>query len=235
MTAQKTTVTIPYATLNTFLSVIAALDSEARLHVEENKLHVSLVDTANVALIEMDTTECKTTGASATIGIDVITLKKVLMHAKGCNVTIEIAGDNQIIKYGRFSAKVKEIDANAIRKDANPPTIELPVTFETPSKYLIEALKVGTNKSKCYLFTKKGVVFFSVETDTMCIREIIGETKSRLAVKSQYNTAYMKEFLKTVFGCSLNICINQDHPVKITTEKDGCNIMFLLAPRIEND
>ena len=225
---------IPYATLATYLQVLKSCNSEARVHVAKNKIFTLEVDTANVFLANVEA-KCKTTGHLFVFGLDVSTLQRVTKLAKGCNVVIDVGEKKIGVKYGRFQSKIDVLSEVSIRKDPNPPTIKLPASFEAPGKYLYEALLLVGSEYRCQFTTKNGVVSFCVTGDSICVKEIVGETKNQESVKSIFSTDYMKDIVNTVKDTSLKIDIGIDHPMRAYAEKNDCKIMYLLAPRIEAD
>lgn len=231
--AKPKTIEIPYATLNTYLSVLASCSPEARVHVTRNKIATREVDTANVFMVNVEA-ECKTSGQFV-FGIDVSALRKVIKYAKGCNVIIEIVGEKIKVKYGRFDARIEALLDITLRKDPNPPTINLPLTFEVPGKYLNDALKMVGRDSRGVFVSKSRVVFFCVEEGTTHVREIISETKNKESFKSMFSNDYMKDIINVVKDVSLKIDIGNDHPMRAYAEKNDCKIEYLLAPRIESD
>lgn len=232
--AKPKTIEIPYATLNTYLSVLASCSPEARVYVTKNKIATREVDTANVFMANVEA-ECKTSG-SFVFGLEVSVLRKVIKHAKGCNVVISV-GDKKIkVKYGRFESRIDALAEAAIRKDPNPPTINLPLSFDVPGKYLNDALSiVGRNGARCVFISNNGVVSFCVDEGTMCVREIVAEAKNKESFKSMFSNDYMKDIMNVVKDVSLKIDIGNDHPMRAYAEKNDCKIEYLLAPRIQGD
>ena len=226
---------IPYQSLATYLSILKSCHTEARIHVTKNKISTSEVDCASVCIVNVGS-ECKTTGHPFVFGIDVALLQKVIKFAKGCNITLDIAEEKILVKYGRFKSKIDILEESTIRKDPNPPNIYLPISFEAPGKYLNEVLAVCNSSSYRSVFsTKNGVVSFCAIGDSFCIKEIIAETESKDVVKSMFSNDYLKDIVNTVKDVSLKIDIGIDHPARIYAEKDDCKVTFLLAPRIESD
>lgn len=227
---------IPYTTLATYLSALKSCNSEARVHVEKNKIWTREVDTANVFMASVEA-ECKTTGHPFVFGLDVSALQKVIKFAKGCNVIISVGNEKISVKYGRFQSRIEPLLETTVRRDPNPPTIKLPAYFETPGKYLYEALSIcgGTSFYRCQFTTKNGVVSFCVFGNGICVKEIIGETKNKELLKSIFSSDYLKDIVNTVKDTSVKIDIGIDHPMRVRAEKNDCKIEYLLAPRIEAD
>lgn len=234
MTAKKQIIEIPYATLNTFLSVLASCSPDARVHALKNKIFTSEVDVSNVYMVTVES-ECNVTGSPFIFGIDVALMRKVIKHAKGCNVIIEVAGEKIKVKYGRFSSKIDAVEEPMLKKDPNPPEIYLPLSFDVPGKYLFDALSMVTKKGRSTVCAKNGIVSICVDGEGMCVRELIGETENKESFKSIFSNDYMSEIVGTVKDTSVKIDIGIDHPMRAYAEKNDCKITFLLAPRIEAD
>jgi len=232
-----TTICIPYKTLETFLKAVRGCTREARLHIEDSKLSVKCVDTANVYMVRAECS-CKTTMQPRSpdqIGIDLARLNKVFLYAKGCDITMEITGSKVSLKYGRFSSTFEGMDCNEIPKDPNgPPQMQLN-EMSFPGKYLHEICRMSSKDGKIRLLVDNGVIMLRSEGDEISITEVVGTTDKKIEVNSLYSSDYLKDISESVKNTECTVKAGIDHPVHIITEVNDCKLQFLLAPRIEPD
>jgi proliferating cell nuclear antigen len=114
------------------IDAISALIPECRLHTDETGISTRAVDTANVAMVALtlkkeafDTFKATT----SQLGIDLMKMKNIFgMAGKGDLITIEMADNAQkmSVSVHGYHYSITLLDTNTIRKDPNPPTINLP-------------------------------------------------------------------------------------------------------------
>jgi DNA polymerase III sliding clamp (beta) subunit (PCNA family) len=234
----KTTVTVSEKTLSTFINAVVDCNEEAILNIESDKLRVSLVDNGNIYMVMVDC-ECKTDigkDAPVRVGVDFKLLKKTLMYAAGGNVTLEISKNQIGITYGRFTSKIPTADIAFMRKEPHPPELKLSTSFEMPGKYLLAACRmVSTGNGKIYIYVKSKVVFVAAHEGDLCMKEVVGTVGKSSQARSLFSNNYLLLIAKSIKDVSATCEIDIDHPIKITAEKNGCNLVFMLAPRIESD
>lgn len=234
----KTTVTVSEKTLSTFINAVVDCNEEAILNIEPDKLRVSLVDNGNIYIVMVDC-ECKTDigkDAPVRVGVDFKLLKKTLMYAAGGNVTLEISKNQIGITYGRFTSKIPTADIAFMRKEPHPPELKLSTSFEMPGKYLLDACRmVSAGTGKIYIYVKSKVVFVAAHEGDLCMKEVVGTVEKASQARSFFSNNYLSLIAKSIKDVSATCEIDIDHPIKITAEKNGCNLVFMLAPRIESD
>jgi hypothetical protein len=233
-----TTVTAKYESLMLFLDAVLRCNKEAILHIADGKLSVRQDDIGNIYMISAEC-ECKISAENEKspdkIGIDPAILKKLLIHAKGCEVTLAISQSKIEFMYGRFTAKTVPIEISAIRKEPTPPTMNLPVSLSFPGKYLSDISMAVSRGGKIYAYVKNNVAFLAATEGDTCIKEVVGTTNGGEIARSQYSNDYMRDICATIKGCDCTVYIGIDHPIRICAEKNDCKFEFLLAPRIEAD
>jgi len=234
----KAIVTISEKTLSTFINAVVDCNEEAILNIEPDKLRVSLVDNGNVYMVVTDC-ECKTdinNGAPDRVGIDFKLLKKTLMYAAGGNVTLAISKNEVGIVYGRFTAKIPTADIPAMRKEPTPPKMQLSTSFEMPGKYLLDACRmVSSGGGRIYIYVKSKVVFIAAHEGDLCMKGVAGTVEKSSQARSLFSNNYLLLIAKSIKDVSAKCEIDIDRPIKISAEKNGCNLTFLLAPRIESN
>ena len=233
-----TKITADAKSLIPFIDAIIACNTKCFLHIDNNQLQVRVVDNGNCYMVLAEC-ECKADipeGAPVKVAADVALIKKTLIHAKDCRITISIDGINISIEYGRFTAKIPVSDSAQLRKEPNPPTIILDTKFEMPGKYLYDVCRtVSKDYGKVYFYAKNGVAFLAAHENDFCIKEVVGTCGKNSKARSLYSNNYLSAIAGIIKTTQCNVEVAIDHPVKITAEQNGCKFTFLLAHQIESD
>ena len=232
-----TKITIDARTALPFIDALLSCNKEHYLNIEKNRIHVRSVDTGNVFMILAEC-ECITEipeHAPKRAALDFNLIKKILIHSKDCRITISIDGEKASIDYGRFSAKIPLVDPAFMGKEPNSPTINLDTRFNIPGKYLYDVCRMVSKKGKIRISAENGVAFATAEDGDLNIREVIGTCDKSSHAMSLFSNDYLTDIAKCVKTSQINIDVAIDHPIKISSEQNGCKFVFLMAPRIEAD
>jgi DNA polymerase III sliding clamp (beta) subunit (PCNA family) len=234
----KATVTISEKSLSTFINAVVDCNEQAMLHIATDKIRATLVDNGNVYMVVAEC-ECKPTiddGAPEKIGVDFTLFKKTLMHAKGSNITLTFTKNDIVVAYGRFTAKIPTVEIGFIKKEPSSiPKMALDTPFEIPGKYLTDACKTISRNGKIFIYVKSKVVYIAANEGDLCMKEVVGTVEKPSQARSLFSNDYLSLIAKSIKDVSVACTMGIDHPIKMTAEKDGCKLMFLLAPRIEAD
>jgi proliferating cell nuclear antigen len=233
------------------IEVVSALVTECRLHVDADGIRTRAVDTANVAMVSLDLRKDAFSGFSATkeeIGLDITKMKNILgMMGRGDTLNLQLADNSRKLElsFGSYRYSVTLLDVNTVRKDPNPPTIELPGKVVLSGETLSSAIKAASVVSdKIALgIDPKGQNFYMVaEGDTDHIRLELGKDQlislKPVEARSLFSLDYLKDLGKVMGRAKeVQIALGVDHPVKFSfTFADGKgSVDYLLAPRIEAD
>jgi proliferating cell nuclear antigen len=233
------------------IEVVSALVTECRLHADANGIRTRAVDTANVAMVSLDLGQDGFSAFSATkeeIGLDITKMKNILgMMNKGDTLNLQLADSARKLElsFGNYRYSVTLLDVNTVRKDPNPPTIELPGKVVISGEALASAIKAASVVSdKIALgIDPKGQNFYMVaEGDTDHIRLELGKDQlislNPVEARSLFSLDYLKDLGKVMGRAKeVQVSLGIDHPVKFSfTFADGKgSVDYLLAPRIEAD
>jgi proliferating cell nuclear antigen len=243
--------TIDADILKEAIDAISALVTECRLHTDENGLYARAVDTANVAMVSLLLKKEAFESFSATrsaIGLDIAKMKNIFgMMTKSDILALELPDEGQKmqVSFQGYRYSLTLLDENTIRKDPNPPTIELPgkvALSGTEMNSAIKAAAVVSDKIALGIDPASQVFFMAAEGDTDHIRREFGKGEinfiTMAEARSLFSLDYLKDMGKVMSKSEeVEIHIGIDHPVKFSFNIANGNghVEYLLAPRIEAD
>jgi proliferating cell nuclear antigen len=245
------TATIDAEIFRESIDAIAALVTECRLHTEEDMLRTRAVDTANVAMVslELKNTAFDTYSATAgELGLDITKMKNILgMMSRGDALTLNLLDEERKLElaFKGYKYSITLLDVSTIRKDPNPPTIELPgkaVISGSALNNAIKAAAVISDKIALGVDPDAMTFYMEAEGDTDHIKLALGEDElvalNPVAARSLFSLDYLKDMGKVMAKADeVEVHLGIDHPVKFVFDiADGNGrVEYLLAPRIEAD
>jgi proliferating cell nuclear antigen len=208
------------------IEVVSALVTECRLHADQNGIRTRAVDTANVAMVSLDLGKDGFSAFSATkeeIGLDITKMKNILgMMSKGDILSLQLADSSRKLElsFGSYRYSLTLLDVNTVRKDPNPPTIELPGKVVLSGEALSSAIKAASVVSdKIALgIDPKGQKFYMVaEGDTDHIRLELGKDQlislTPVEARSLFSLDYLKDLGKVMGrAAEVQVSLGIDHP-----------------------
>ncbi|HXX55976.1 MAG TPA: DNA polymerase sliding clamp [Methanoregula sp.] len=234
-----------------FIEAINALVPECRLHTTENGLTTRAVDTANVAMVGLELRKEAFDSYKATtsqLGIDLSKMKNIFnMAGKGDLISLDLPDNAQkmsVAVHG-YHYSVTLLDTNTIRKDPNPPTINLPGKIVIAGEDFNNAMKAAaviSDKIALGINPKDQTFYLVAEGDTDNIRREFSKDELKSLTpneaRSLFSLDYLKDMGKVMSRASeVEIFLGIDHPVRFSFDIAGGNghVEYLLAPRIEAD
>jgi proliferating cell nuclear antigen len=233
------------------IDAISALVPECRLHTADNGISTRAVDTANVAMISLELKKEAFDSYKATksqAGIDISKMKNIFnMMGKGDFISLELpenAQKMQVSVHG-YHYSITLLDTNTIRKDPNPPTINLPGKLTISGDNLNNAIKAAaviSDKIAIGINPKDETFYMVAEGDTDNIRREFGKDELISLTPNEARSLFSLDYLKDmgkVMGraAEVEIFLGLDHPVRFSFDIANGNghVEYLLAPRIEAD
>jgi proliferating cell nuclear antigen len=233
------------------IDAISALVPECRLHTADNGISTRAVDTANVAMISLELKKEAFDSYKATksqIGVDISKMKNIFnMMGKGDLISLELpenAQKMQLSVHG-YQYSITLLDTNTIRKDPNPPTINLPGKLTIAGDDLNNAIKAAaviSDKIAIGINPKDETFYMIADGDTDNIRREFGKDELKSLTpneaRSLFSLDYLKDMGKVMSRASeVEIFLGLDHPVRFSFDIANGNghVEYLLAPRIEAD
>jgi proliferating cell nuclear antigen len=243
--------TIDADTFRESIDAIAALVTECRLHAEPSVIRTRAVDTANVAMVSLELQKDAFESYSSSgheLGIDIAKMKNILgMMGRGDSLVMNLDDSGHKLELGfrGYRYSITLLDVNTIRKDPNPPTIELPGKVVLTGEALNSAIKaaaVVSDKIALGIDPSSQTFYMSAEGDTDHIRLELGkdEVRSLKAVqaRSLFSLDYLKDMGKVMGRAEeVEVYLGVDHPVRFSfpIAAGKGRVEYLLAPRIEAD
>ncbi len=231
------------------IDAIAALVTECRLHVEPENIYTRAVDTANVAMVSLQLKKEafeSYQGTKEELGLDIAKFKNITgMMSKGDALRLNLpeGGHRMEMSFNKYRYAITLLDVNTIRKDPNPPTIDLPGKVVLSGDALnsaIRAAAVVSDKIALGIDPGNQMFYMMAEGDTDTIKLELHQSEltslTPVEVRSLFSLDYLKD-MGRVMGRSekVEVHLGINHPVKFSFDiADGNgHIDYLLAPRIE--
>jgi len=233
------------------IDAISALVPECRLHTADNGISTRAVDTANVAMISLELKKEAFDSYKATksqVGVDISKMKNIFnMMGKGDLISLELpenAQKMQLSVHG-YQDSITLLDTNTIRKDPNPPTINLPGKLTISGDNLNNAIKAAaviSDKIAIGINPKDETFYMIAEGDTDNIRREFGKDELKSLTPNEARSLFSLDYLKDMGkvmskAAEVEIFLGLDHPVRFSFDIANGNghVEYLLAPRIEAD
>ncbi|MCK8519517.1 DNA polymerase sliding clamp [Methanoculleus sp. 7T] len=233
------------------IDAIAALVTECRLHAADDHIWTRAVDTANVAMVSLDLRSTAFSSFSATdgeLGLDITKMKNILgMMGKGDALTLNLLDEDRKLElsFGGYRYSLTLLDVNTIRKDPNPPAIDLPGKAVISGDALNSAIKAAaviSDKIALGIDPDAMTFYMEAEGDTDHIKLALGEDElvalNPVRARSLFSLDYLKDMGRVMARAdAVEVYLGIDHPVRFAFDiADGNgHVEYLLAPRIEAD
>lgn len=227
-----------------FIDAVAAIATECRVWLKSDGLTSRAVDTANVAMVQATLPkeaflEYTHNGKMEILGLDLLKLKTAIGLMKEGDLTITTEGGRIRIWDGKYDYGNMLLDLSTIRKDPNPPELNLPAAVTIDAREFVDAIRamgmIG-DKVRFSLKNKTLSLFTEGNTDALT-KDLEGEPVASLgdaAVKSLFSSDYLKEIGRVVKGSEkVTIAMSNDHPIRMECTVDEIALEYLIAPRIE--
>jgi proliferating cell nuclear antigen len=239
---------------------LSAINSDVRMHFDNESMYCRVVDNANVAMVEAQYNktafESFKINKPIAIGIDVSSVYGLrTMIKKGSLIAFDIEEkiipattkdqkETSILYYSvsieGCTTRYTGLDTISMRRDPNTPTINLDTKVELIASDLIQGIKDLKKITEKVAFTfDQGVFTMIGEGDTTTMKKIVDcykYTPGIPAARALYSWSYLNDISKTLDKKDvISFEFKTDHPLRIKKDDGYREITFLLAPRIETD
>jgi proliferating cell nuclear antigen len=231
------------------VSIISELVTEGTFKITPDNIELIAMDPANVAMVvfrlmgstftEYDVKEPEL------LGINLNNLKQVLRRAKS-NDQISLEVEENKLKVTLKGTNVRTFHLPLIEveeKEQKVPDLKFTAVIETDSSVLNEAIEDADIVGESVSFIaepKRFVVSASGDLNKANI-DIDSSDGTKITVqdkaKSKYSIEYLKKMIQGSKLCdTVTIAFAKDYPLKLEyKEPDAVQLMFILAPRVDND
>ncbi len=231
------------------ITIISDLVTEARFRITKDSIELIAMDPANVAMVVFRLLSSAfveyNVKEETIISINLNNFKQVLRRIKAAdNLTLEVT-DNKL-KLTLTSNAVRTFFLPLIEldeKEQKIPDLKFKTTITLPSSVLNEAIEDVEIVAESVLFAvedKKFTVSASGDLSKAMVEIKSAEgivIKTEEKVKAKYSIEYLKKMMQgSKISGQVTVSFNKDYPLKLEyKELDKIQMMFILAPRIEND
>jgi len=249
-------ITTDGSTIKPFLNAVNQLVDEARIHFEQEGLHVNAVDLLNVGMIEahLDATEFEEYDLpeETAVGMNLGEAKQLVrrarkgkddelrLHVQEYELTATVSRgyeNNEVVSQGTMQL----IDPDSLRQEPDLPEFETE-TVLLKANVFTDALSYAMGASAYVEIKTQNVnqhaqaLYMGGENDTREEQAAITGIDVVETTKSLYTTDYMAKFLgavKNVGPREVRLELATEFPLWATFKSDGLSVEFAVAPRIQ--
>jgi proliferating cell nuclear antigen len=231
------------------ITIISDLVTEAKFKIGKNGIEMIAMDPANVAMVIFKLLNSAFIEYSlkeeSEIAINLNNLKQVLRRIKGNdNLTLELSESK--LKLTLTGSTVRTFYLPLIdqqEKEHKEPDLKFKTLIKCPSSMLNDAIEDVEIVAESVMFQsddKKFIVSASGDTGKANVDIVVGDgvtIEAQEKMKSKYSIEYLKKMIQgSKISSVVSIQFNKDYPLKLEyKELDKIQMVFILAPRIEND
>ncbi len=231
------------------ITIISDLVSEAKFRVKKDAIEMIAMDPANVAMVVFrllsSAFEEYSVKEETVIAINLGNFRQVLRRIKGSDkLSIEVAENKLKLTLSGTTVRtfyLPLIDQN--EKDHKEPDLKFKATVKCPSSMLndaVEDVEIVAESVSFHAEEKKFTIAASGDSGKATVEmkaeaDVIIDVQEKL--KSKYSIEYLKKMIQgSKISSTVHINFNKDYPLKLEyKEVDKIQMIFILAPRIEND
>ena len=230
------------------ISIIADLVTEAQFKITPDSMELVAMDPASVAMVtfkllsscfeEYDVKE------EQIIALNLNNVKQVLRRATNCKITLELMeGNLKFIMKGKntktFMLPLIDIEDS----EKKVPNLNFEATIVTESSTLTEAIEDVDIVGESVSFEVESNVFrVSSKGDlSKADVEIKSDEKTKIVAENKFKSKYSIEYLKKMIQGSklapqVTMQFANDYPLRLEYKVlNKLQLVFILAPRVEND
>jgi proliferating cell nuclear antigen len=231
------------------ITIISDLVNEAKFKITKNGMEMIAMDPANVAMVIFKLLSSSfveyTVKEETVISINLNNFKQILRRIKANdNLSLELAENKLKITLSGNNVRTFFMPLLDLEeKEQKVPDLKFKTTVHCPSTVLndaIEDVEIIAESVSMMVEDKKFIVAAAGDNSKAMV-EIKAEDgitiKTEDKVKSKYSIEYLKKMIQaSKISGSVVISFNKDYPLRLEyKEVDKLQLMFILAPRIEND
>lgn len=236
-------------TLKSLVYIVSTLVDEVKMSIRSDSVVMKAIDPAHVAMLDIKVSSdafISFSADEADIGLDLDKVKSVLKLADGDDTIVLEHDPDQgrlTLRIGNITRRMSLVDTSSM-SDPKVPQIDL----STDIMVGIEQLKKGIKASESisdHISLEADQYGFELacegDTDMASLRIPVADLaglKADSKVRSLYPLDYFSNIVKVIPDKTVvDIQLDNDYPVKIlfSLAEDKINVIYFLAPRIENE
>ncbi len=230
------------------ISIISDIVTEAQFRITPDSVELVAMDPASVAMVTYKLLSSSFSEYDVkkedVIGLNLNDFKQVLRRANNCSITLELTeGNLKIIMKGKstktFFLPLIELEEN----ERKVPSLNFEATVVTESSVITEVIEdmdiIGESVS---FEIDSNILKVSSKGDSnKASVEIKSDDTTKIVAESKYKSKYSIEYLKKMIqGAKLSpqvtLQFSNDYPMRIEYKiLNKLQLVFILAPRVEND
>lgn len=230
------------------ISIIADLVTEAQFKITPDSMELVAMDPASVAMVTFKLLsscfEEYVVKEEQVIALNLNNVKQVLRRATNCKITLELVeGHLKFIMKGRTTKTFMLPLIDIEDSEKKVPSLNFETTIVTESSTLTEAIEdmdiIGESVS---FEVDKNVFKVSSKGDLSKADVVINsDEKTKIVAENKFKSKYSIEYLKKMIqGSKLapqaTMQFANDYPLRLEYKVlNKLQLVFILAPRVEND
>ena len=236
-------------TLKSVIYIVSTIVDEAKMTITPEQMSIKAIDPAHIAMLDV-TIKAEAFNAyeadNAEIGMDLEKVKAVLKLADGSDdIFLEHDPDQcrLTMRIGNITRRMSLVDTSNMT-DPKVPSIELASHVKLTADILKKGIRASESISDHILITLDSEGFdLSCQGDTDYASLRVGtadviEVQADSVVRSMYPLEYFSNIVKVIPDkTEVSVCLDNNYPVKLlfSLAEDNINVVYFLAPRIENE
>ena len=226
------------------IEIISELVTEVRIKVNESGMSITAMDPANVAMVNFKIPKSAFSqfeSGEEVLGVNLDNLKQILKRCSSSSSLSMEKKDNLLsiqiqdrIKRN-FTLNLIEIES----EDKNLPDLQFSSLVEISSVDLINSIDdCRVVADSCSFIIKDGKFVIEAKSLNSAMSEFSGDEAKIEAenCKAKYSLEYLQKFMKGAKLCEkITLHFAEDHPLKIDFKNSEIELVFILAPRVENE
>ena len=236
-------------TLKSVIYVVSTLVDEAKMTITPEQVSIKAIDPAHIAMLDVTIKSGAFDAYEADdveIGLDLEKVKAVLKLAESADDIFMEHDPDQcrlLMRIGNITRRMSLVDTSNM-SDPKVPPIDISSHVRLTADILKKGIRASEAINDHIMITLDPEGFdLSCEGDTDYASLRVGtadvvEIQTDGPVKSMYPLGYFANIVKVIPDKTIvSVCLDSNFPVKLlfSLAEDNINVVYFLAPRIENE
>ncbi|MBM3233524.1 proliferating cell nuclear antigen (pcna) [Candidatus Pacearchaeota archaeon] len=230
--------------LSDVIGIISELVTEVKIKVDRDGLRIVAIDPANVALVSFILPNHAFSSfevTDETLGVGLDSLKSILRRA-GAGSSLIMQTEDNTLKI-EIQDKIKRVFTLALidieAEDKQVPNLDFSSKIEMSSQDFSDSIEdCSIVADSCSFAVKDSKFIIEAKGLNSARNEFSGDEVKidGINAKSKYSLEYLQKFSKAgKLTDKIKINFSDDYPLKIEFKAEKAELVFVLAPRVENE